>query len=723
MIKKDLLSIPETVPPEEYKFCNCSGYIGKAQTFLLYPEKYISKSVLNIDLYGMTAIAAGEATLLARYFACASERKFIVYIPGLYEWKEIGIDNAAHYLKRGCLSTNGNYWWRPSALWDLCEEEDGQIVRDYLRGTGTESIQRWENEIRSDSYYAKLNRRQRKINKMMDEKIPILPDGFYTWVHETVFGREYLFQKKEEKKTRLFCTACAKEWTGKAIKSGYTTCPKCGHKVLASFGEEQESKEEQLFILQPCEDQRGDWVERTFRAKAYWQFGRKRIVKWDEQIRIIIPPLMHFGKCYYEIGITGDGPEYSDRNTYQKRLRAGYLYPGNLDELDDCWPESVYFSGITEMARKGLKINYNKLILGAERWPWMEYLVKGRFYRLTEEIVNESRHLNMGLLLEYRVRSPKDLLRLGSSQVDRLRQMNGGFVALSWLQHEYKTGEKVSHETLKYFEKLGLSANGSNMQQALKYLTPNALVNYIKKQMQQGRESGDSIYFEAVLSTYADYLDMAEKQGLNLKHEIFYKPKDLNAAHNACVIEGQKHEMEYRAAEILKQFPDIQKNLDEIRDKYSYEDDQFCIMVPAGIVDILREGRSLGHCIDTTDRYFDRINQHISYLVFLRRKENPEKSYYTLEIEPGGTVRQQRTTGNNQNKEEVEEYTPFIRKWQQEVKSRLTEADRQQAEVSRDIRIKEYQDLRERKEKVWHGKLAGQLLADVLEGDLIESAG
>lgn len=34
--------------------------------------------------------------------------------------------------------------------------------------------------------------------------------------------------------------------------------------------------------------------------------------------------------------------------------------------------------------------------------------------------------------------------------------------------------------------------------------------------------------------------------------------------------------------------------------------------------------------------------------------------------------------------------------------------------------MEEFRELREEKKKVWHGKLAGKLLADVLEADLME---
>ena len=39
------------------------------------------------------------------------------------------------------------------------------------------------------------------------------------------------------------------------------------------------------------------------------------------------------------------------------------------------------------------------------------------------------------------------------------------------------------------------------------------------------------------------------------------------------------------------------------------------------------------------DRYWDRLERKESYVFFLRRTNNIEQSYYTLEVEPGGTIR------------------------------------------------------------------------------------
>lgn len=93
--------------------------------------------------------------------------------------------------------------------------------------------------------------------------------------------------------------------------------------------------------------------------------------------------------------------------------------------------------------------------------------------------------------------------------------------------------------------------------------------------------------------------------------------------------------------------------------------------------------------------------------------------YYTFEIEPGGTIRQQRTTGNRQNKTQVKAYRSFVMEWQNEVQKRITEEDRKLAERSNRLRIDEYRKLREDKELIHGGVLAGKLLVDILEADLI----
>ena len=133
------------------------------------------------------------------------------------------------------------------------------------------------------------------------------------------------------------------------------------------------------------------------------------------------------------------------------------------------------------------------------------------------------------------------------------------------------------------------------------------------------------------------------------------------------------------------------------------------------------EGRKLHHCLSHAERYWERMEKHESYLLFLRRAATPDEPYYTMEIEPGGTVRQIRTYYDRQNKD-IDEARNFLRKWQFDVAKRLTADDQEKAKASKVLRLQEFAQLRQDQVKIHTGSLAGHLLVDVLTADLMESA-
>ena len=103
----------------------------------------------------------------------------------------------------------------------------------------------------------------------------------------------------------------------------------------------------------------------------------------------------------------------------------------------------------------------------------------------------------------------------------------------------------------------------------------------------------------------------------------------------------------------------------------------------------------------------------------MRRTEEPEKAYYTLEVEPDGTVRQKRTTYNRQDKD-IGAVTAFLNEWQKVVSKRLTEKERSLAQTSRVLRTEAFAQLKKDGVIIRAGDLQGRPLADVLLADLME---
>ena len=108
-------------------------------------------------------------------------------------------------------------------------------------------------------------------------------------------------------------------------------------------------------------------------------------------------------------------------------------------------------------------------------------------------------------------------------------------------------------------------------------------------------------------------------------------------------------------------------------------------------------------------------------MFFLRKSESPGQAYYTLEVEPGGTVRQKRTMYDRQEKD-IDSAADFLRRWQREIHSRMTKKDKELAKKSRVLRLENFKELTEKNIIINTGQLQGQRLVDVLMADLMEAA-
>lgn len=208
--------------------------------------------------------------------------------------------------------------------------------------------------------------------------------------------------------------------------------------------------------------------------------------------------------------------------------------------------------------------------------------------------------------------------------------------------------------------------------------------------------------------------------GMDVNDSIIYKASKLKQRHDELVLRGQLKDLEKEAQKVAEKYPHVEQILGKIKGIYSYAGKKYTVIVPDGIADIMVEGRNLNHCVATSDRYMDRIERKESYVVFLRKTQAPKQSYYTLEIEPDGTVRQKRTMFDRQHPD-IEDANKFLKQWQKEVAKRLTDTDRELAKKSKELRIEGFAKMRRDRVTINTGILRGQLLVDVLMADLMEN--
>ena len=215
-------------------------------------------------------------------------------------------------------------------------------------------------------------------------------------------------------------------------------------------------------------------------------------------------------------------------------------------------------------------------------------------------------------------------------------------------------------------------------------------------------------------------MDMMTNLKMDCERELLLKPKDLAIAHNELVAKISMLDSSEEIAKKKIDFPRAQALMESGElEKYEYDNGTYCIVAPRSIDDIYREGIVLKHCIHTCDIYFQRMDIRETYLIFLRHSAEPDTPWYTVEIEPGGNIRQKKSVLNEAYKD-LDDAMPFLQEWQQWVKKNLSEEDKKLAEKSDKARREGYKKLREQKKIVWHGSLQGTLLADALESDFME---
>lgn len=365
-------------------------------------------------------------------------------------------------------------------------------------------------------------------------------------------------------------------------------------------------------------------------------------------------------------------------------------------------------TGLPQMLKEYGSLDVVTYMEAVSAMPYIEKLVKAGLIHLSYEIVFDGKSLEVSSSTG----ELHKILKINKQELHRLQATEGGVLYLKWLQFENKRKINLPDDIIYYFEE------NSILPKDLDFISDRMsivrIVNYLKKQ-----RNPKNYTIKQLLTTWADYLAMAERLKRNTFDEYVYRPKDLLRAHTQAVSDCSIVDIAEKAKELAEVYPHVEDIYHSIQNKYSYADEDYTIVVPQKIDDILQEGMTLRHCGRNAERYLDRIESQDSFVLFLRRTKEVDTPYYTLEVEPSGCIRQTRSFDDEQY-DDIKDARDFLAKWQIEIQSRLTSEDYVLAEKSTAQRIESYQELRRTNAKIMNGSLTGYLLADVLEADFMD---
>lgn len=594
------------------------------------------------------------------------------------------------------------------------ETEDFLEKVGYGSGDWYEKIEyleiNFDREKRWNAEMQKSKRQQELINR-----IPDAPENIREWLYEKESEEEYIFYDKS--KGKWGCSCCGAEIQdtelkrlsdgGKVRHNDLVECQKCKKRIVAKKRTDRVKKKTGLYLIAPINQEAS--VIQYCDARINWEYGRYT-VELEEAVLVMA----------YKIGVNkrrknhvqlfyADGwGNFETGNRINKRAKEGYLYPG---DYNDVLENTVYKDGIRvlhQLAAAGERLNYNKLLIGIQRLlnfeNVVEYLFKGRFHRMLRETVEKVDVWGGGSYygkLRLTGETLEEVFKIKDRQkINRIRDQDGGEEMLAWMRWSDTSNKKVSQDTLEYMIANGIDPG--DIEFVEDKMSPQQVMNYIEKQRAAGYQYRT---VPEVLGQWGDYLSMCKAQNKNMDDEMVYKPRDLKLRHDQAVTDANQLQIvkemernkEVRAAEAKKmreKYPQAEKNLEDIRARYEYENAEYIIIVPHDLVEIIEEGQALHHCAGATERYFDRIESRETYICFLRRVEQPGIPFYTIEVEPSGTIRQHRSYMDEEPG--IEEIRGFLREWQKELKKRLTEKDKQLAMISKEKREQNIAELKEK---------------------------
>lgn len=630
----------------------------------------------------------------------------------------------------------GNRFFLPSGEyrnWKMeVDEESAEKIHKFAYGEEDSYSTNWSSDIEQAERHILWDRREQeeyrrfeRIKKKM-ATVPEPTEAFRKWA--LAFVEEHVmfmlpFHKK--KSTRAVCSACGKEHEfqhGEIRPRQTVACPSCGAECTVKRADYEHYDpipgyqfQKEVLLFQKIGT---EFCERHFYAQSWVDISGESS-SLTEIGRIFYPAGEYSPSWHGDADCGWRGKERIYYNKYNPWDDDTFWDDRNLSGIANIIIRSgpVYPRTINRRMFHGTRYQYcaMELVKNERGFTPIDYLKKfDKMPQMAEMMVKTGLRR---MVLEV---SPYDFngagkaweqLGITKKQLNRLRHINGGRRALTWMRFEEGTGRIIDDDVLRYFERERIDPEDIDF--ISDRMSERRIMNYIVRQQRLRK-----IKLQDVLILWRDYLSMALRMKMDVQKELIFKPRDVKQAHDDAVRLCGGADVAKRAGEIVQKFPDVDAIMQEIKDKYEYADGRYAIVVPEKIEGIIYEGRTLGHCLDKSDIYFDRIQRRESFIVFLRKAEDIEKPYYTLEIEPDGTARQKRTTGDRQDKD-FQEAVSFIRKWQRVVRKRLNESDKEMAAQSAKLREEEFRELRKNQTKVWHGALAGKLLADVLEADLL----
>ena len=620
----------------------------------LYYRAVIENNILKVAVFTRKQMAAGEQIPQYEIYLSKEENTHLTYAVREEKWRT-GKINTLNY-------DTGRLPYGTSAKKPWVSETDKKKINEYL-GTGNkeakEAILTFQHEVAKDRLTKKYKSELEGIDAVMDA-VPELPKDFDKWILDQGFINErYLIYRYGDKNHSALCTHCGKtvHLKEQPKHNQMTVCPACKSRAWMKAWKKQKylSDRKKIGILQNLTDGSG-YILRLFdcrldrKQENGYRLGfagcwERRRFKLDDHF----VPIEYFEwgeykntgvmRWCHELNHGGYNWYYQDEECV--------LYTRNLKRLRKGTGLQYVPVEVLFRHNPGCYSNPTDMLRNMLRYPQIEYLIKAGLYRLAWELAaGRGRET-----VDWSKKKLWEAMKVTKEQIHFCIRINIGTRGLEVLQiaNEYRVS--LTEGQLRFFEaEIGPGLVGNLFQ----YGHTEKFHRYLEGLIQNKESRRD----------YIDYLEDMEYLQIPPTEDVLF-PRNFQQTHQRLALQRREKEDAVRKMEIAEKDKLLQEMLPELEETYRFEDEQFCIVLPACKEDFNREGRENHNCVGGS--YYDKMLKGQSCVMFLRRKEEPGKAFCTVEMN-GERILQCQAVRNSEPPEEAK---AFMEKFSKEVARRI----------------------------------------------------
>lgn len=565
-----------------------------------------------------------------------------------------------------CFSTP--MWWYNEYV--LISPREEEALRRFLKAEKTENHQmdnlcKWIKQTRQEM----KKRSMEKRGELMDEDYRLcpeaLPEGLIDYIRREVLPEDRVIIYKRGNVNGI-CTVCGTQVHARGrrfTQSAYATCPNCGARVICVLedgcafaanyienivavqkGTDGETVFFRQWLLHRDNSARWEHIEDFLQETVRYAIRGNKTAKWQKQGK----ESYYMRTERYELD---EWTRWQDNRIYDGSY---FFYPTGIEEaLSGTAMQYADLEGYLE--ERGHNKNPIYFLEYHARYPVIEFLWKAGYRNIVHNRIFGMDRENRNAILWER----KKLKECFKFPLRILKLMPPEEWSLNDIQRVNDLWEKYGGKVTDTEIRLVLQSKVDIQlwSRATTYANAGRILKYIKNQTDKRKEKNPdkrSISQNDTAQAYRDYLQECEQLHLDLHDKEILFPKDLTAAHNRTM---EQVKFERNKADQEK----FQKAVEKL-EKFAWSEGEFFIRPAREQMELTAEGKALHHCVGG---YIKRMAEGETAIFFLRKANEPDKPFYTLELQKQRVI--QCRTEHNASYDRNTDVKKFVDMWMEKV--------------------------------------------------------